>query len=97
MMGLDDAFHALIFRAAHREQTYSVLRSMTLHFDRVRSVALSAVKDSKILSNHQELIEAIAAHDAARAHGLITRHLSRYQVDSEEISRRYPEYMKRES
>lgn len=95
MMTLDDAFHALIFKAAHKEQTYAVLRGMTLHFDRVRSLALSVVKDSKILSDHQALIEAIAAHDAPRAQEIVTRHLTRYQVDSEAIASRYPEYMKK--
>ena len=95
MMTLDDAFHALIFKAAHKEQTYEMLRGMTLHFDRVRSLALSVVKDSKILSDHQELIEAIAAHDASRAQEIVTRHLTRYQVDSEAIGNQYPEYMKK--
>ena len=95
MMELDDAFHALIFKAAHKEQTYSVLRGMTLHFDRVRTLALSVVKNSRILSDHQELIEAIAAHDAPRSQEIVTRHLTRYQVDSEAISRQYPEYMKK--
>ena len=95
MMELDDAFHALIFKAAHKEQTYSVLRGMTLHFDRVRTLALSVVKNSRILSDHQELIEAIAAHDAPRAQEIVTRHLTRYQVDSEAISRQYPEYMQK--
>lgn len=95
MMALDDAFHALIFKAAHKEQTYAMLCGMTLHFDRVRTLALSVVKDSKILSDHQALIEAIAAHDAPRAQEIITQHLTRYQVDSEAISRQYPEYMKK--
>lgn len=93
-MRLDDAFHALIFKAAHKEQTYEMLRGMTLHFDRVRQLALSVVKDSKILSDHQALTEAIAAREKERAREIITRHLTRYKLDREQIKARCPQYIR---
>ena len=45
MMELDDAFHEMLYRIARRENIFAMLGSMTIHFDRVRSLALNVVKD----------------------------------------------------
>ena len=94
MMELDDAFHQMLFRIAQKENTYNMLRSMTIHFDRVRSMALSVVKDSRIIADHQAICEAIAARDAQKAREIVIEHLRRVKVDEESIRRAYPQYIK---
>lgn len=94
MMELDDAFHEMLFRIARKENTYSMLGSMTIHFDRVRSLALNVVKDSKIIADHQIICEAIAAHDVERAKAVMTEHLTRVKVDEEAIRQAYPQYIR---
>ena len=91
---LDDAFHEMLFRIARKENIYSMLGSMTIHFDRVRSLALNVVKDSKIIEDHQEICEAIAARDVERAKAVMTGHLTRVKVDEEAIRQAYPEYIR---
>lgn len=94
MMELDDAFHEMLFRIARKENTFVMLGSMTIHFDRVRSLALNVVKDSKIIADHQEICEAIAARDTERAKAVMTEHLTRVKVDEEAIRKAYPQYIR---
>ena len=97
MMELDDAFHQMLFRIARKENTYSMLCSMTIHFDRVRSLSLGVVKDSKIIADHQAICEAVAARDAQKAKAIMTEHLGRVKVDEEAIRSAYPQYMKEQT
>ena len=94
MMELDDAFHQMLFRIAQKENTYTMLCSMTIHFDRVRNLALNVVKDSKIIEDHEAICEAIAARDAKTAMRVMTEHLGRVKVDEETIRNAYPQYIK---
>ncbi len=97
MLELDDAFHQMLFRIAQKENTYSMLCSMTIHFDRVRNLALGVVKDSKIIADHQAICEAVAARDAQKAKEIMTEHLGRVKVDEEAICSAYPQYMKEQT
>ena len=55
LMELDDDFHKLLFDIAQKSQSYLLMQNLTLHFDRVRNMALSAVKELKIVQDHQAL------------------------------------------
>ena len=94
LMELDDAFHQMLFRIAQKENTYNMLCGMTIHFDRVRNLALNVVKDIKIIEDHQQICEAIAMRDARKAKEIMTTHLGRVRVDEEAIRSVYPQYIK---
>ena len=94
MMELDDAFHEMLYRIARKENIYAMLGSMTIHFDRVRSLALNVVKDSKIIADHKEICEAIACRDAERAKAAMAEHLTRVKVDENAIRDAYPQYIR---
>lgn len=94
LLELDDAFHEMLFRIARKENIYNMLGSMTIHFDRVRNLAIYVVKDSKVISDHHEICEAIAKRDAWKAKELMTDHLTRVKVDAGAIRKAYPQYMK---
>lgn len=89
LMELDDDFHKLLFDIAQKSQSYLLMQNLTLHFDRVRNMALSAVKELKIVQDHQAIVEAIRQHDAEKAGELMEIHLSRYKIDEEAIRRKY--------
>lgn len=89
LMELDDDFHKLLFGIAQKSQSYLLMQNLTLHFDRVRNMALSAVKELKIVLDHREIVGAIRQHDAERAGELMEIHLSRYKIDEEAIRRKY--------
>ena len=94
LMELDDAFHQMLFRIAKTENTYNMLCGMTIHFDRVRNLALNVVKDIKIIEDHQQICEAVAMRDSARAKEIMRQHLGRVKVDEEAVRSVYPQYIK---
>ncbi len=91
----DNEFHRMLFEIANKRQSYALMESMTVHFDRVRSMALSAVKDLKIVEDHRAILEAIRVQDAKEAKRVMEKHLNRYQIDREMVCRQYPEYIKK--
>ncbi len=89
---LDNEFHYLIYKAADKSTIYDMRSTMMIHFDRVRTLSVAAVKDMKIVSDHRGMLEAIKAKDQDEAVRLVDKHLSRYQVDEAMIEEQYPEY-----
>ena len=94
MMELDDAFHQILFRIAQKENTFRMLGGMTIHFDRVRTLALNVVKDTKIINDHQLICDAIANRDVEGARELMIKHLSRVKLDEKSIRAACPQYIK---
>lgn len=95
LMEQDDAFHRQLFTIANRTQSYEVMTGLTIHFDRVRSMALSAVKDIRLVEDHAAILQAVRARDEQRAEELMDQHLNRYQIDREAICGQYAQYMKK--
>ena len=94
MMTLDNEFHRLLFHIAHKDNTMRMLEGMTIHFDRVRALSLSVVKDQKIIGDHQQICEAIEKKDVETAQSIMAKHLSRVKVDEKTIREACPEYIK---
>ena len=94
MMELDNEFHRLLFHIAHKDNTVRMLAGMMVHFDRVRALSLSVVKDQKIISDHLAICDAIERRDVAAAQAVMTKHLSRVNVDEATIRAACPEYIK---
>lgn len=94
LLALDNEFHFTLFALADKPQIYAMMDSLTIHFDRIRSLSLTTVRDLKIVEDHRAILAAIRAGDAPAAHERMARHLSRYKVDETEIRRQYPAYFK---
>ena len=92
LLEMDDEFHRLLFQIAGRMQAYEMMRSITVDFDRVRSLAVTAVKEHLWMSDHREIYEAVAAHDQEAARQLMEKHLNRYKVDETALREQYPQY-----
>ncbi|WP_283115202.1 GntR family transcriptional regulator [Intestinimonas timonensis] len=94
LMELDNQFHKTLFEIAEKPQVYTLMDNIAIHFDRVRNLALSSVKNGKIVQDHEDITNAIAARDAAKARALTEEHLNRYKIDTEELRAQYPDYFK---
>lgn len=92
LLEMDDEFHRLLFQIAGRMQAYEMMRSITVHFDRVRSLAVTAVKEHLWMGDHRNICEAVAAHDQEAARLLMEKHLNRYKVDETALREQYPQY-----
>ncbi len=94
LMELDDEFHRLLFKMTGKLQAYEMMKGMMVHFDRVRNMALGTMKDKSLVEEHEKILTAVGERDPGAARKVMTIHLSRYQVDEEEVRRRYPGYFK---
>lgn len=92
IMKLDNEFHFMLYKICSKTQCYFYIQSMSIHFDRVRSLSLHAVKDLKIVGDHRELTEAIRARDKAAARAVLEKHLSRCRIDKAEMRAAHPEF-----
>lgn len=90
---LDNEFHQKLFSIANKNQTYHLMESMMIHFDRVRMIRLHTNSEVKeLLDDHRAILEAIKQKDKNEAVRLMTMHLSRYKVDEEIVRQLSPEY-----
>lgn len=95
LLELDNEFHRLLYKISNKTFTYELISKMMAHFDRVRSLSLSVIKDSKNIADHRNLLDAIKSKDASLAKEIITKHLSRYKLDEEQLKKEYPDYFKK--
>lgn len=89
---LDNQFHEGIYRYAKKGRIFEMRSTLMIHFDRVRSLSVEAVKDMKIVQDHKDMLNAIKNHDVEAAVALVDKHMTRYQVDQDVIKAQYPEY-----
>ncbi len=71
LMTLDDQFHELLFDIAKKSQIFALIRNISIHFDRVRTLALSSVKNTKIVQDHADIVDAIRRKDPKAARALM--------------------------
>ncbi len=96
IMELDDRFHQMLFDIAQKPQAFQMVQHMAIHFDRVRSMALSEVKDMNIVEDHGRIVEALAHENPTEAKKLLERHLDRYRFDEAALRSQYPQYFEPE-
>ncbi|MBE5919427.1 MAG: GntR family transcriptional regulator [Pseudobutyrivibrio ruminis] len=89
---LDNEFHRMIYVAAKKETIHNMRRTIMIHFDRVRTLSMLAVKDTKIVADHGIMLNAIKDKDKTKAKEIVEKHLDRYRVDQEELLKTYPQY-----
>ena len=81
-MEMDNQFHSILFEIAQKKQVYSLIQNISIHFDRVRRMALESNKDLKIVEDHAQILNAIRSNDPQQARYLTQIHLSRYKFDA---------------
>ncbi|SFH78821.1 DNA-binding transcriptional regulator, GntR family [Pseudobutyrivibrio sp. OR37] len=93
---LDNEFHRMIYVAAKKEMIHNMRKNVMIHFDRVRTLSMLAVKDTKIVADHGIMLSAIKNKDKNKAKEIVEKHLDRYRVDQEELLRTYPQFFAKE-
>lgn len=92
LMRLDNEFHQTLFEIAQKPQVFAMIQNFSIHFDRVRRMALDSVKDLKIVQDHAGITLAIRENRPEEARALMEKHLSRYKVDAAAVRSKYPQY-----
>lgn len=91
---LDNEFHKVFYRICNKMQCYYMVSLMSMHFDRVRSLSLLAVKDHKIIEDHKAILNAVKKKDKDAAAAAFMKHMSRFDLDWDIIADKYGEYIK---
>lgn len=91
-MELDNEFHRLIFESVNKTWCYKIINEQMVHFDRLRTLTLKAIKNKYSLKDHEDIFYAIRRKDPEMAEMLMTRHLTRHLLDRSELVELYPDY-----
>lgn len=94
LMELDNEFHKELFLICKKNHIYKLMEGMTAHFDRLRTLCLTVVKDIKIVQDHKDILAAIKQHDKETAKTTMKKHLSRHKLDENEIKAGFSQYFK---
>ncbi len=92
LLKLDNLFHKLIFEAVGRVQSYTLLSTQMIHFDRLRVLTIKSLENDRTLSDHQAILSAIENHDKNLAETFLISHLARHNLNRDELIKMYPDY-----
>lgn len=92
---LDNEFHQLFFESVGKKRLYDLIQPQMVHFDRLRNLSLKSINHQKTIQDHEDILYAVQRQDSELAEILISRHLSRHQLEKSELVKRYPQYFLR--
>lgn len=95
LMDLDKKFHQRLFEAVGKLRTYEFLQTQMVHFDRLRSLAYRTLKRAKVnqmINDHENILYALEKQDGELAEMVMTRHLTRHEIDKKELDNYCPDY-----
>ena len=85
-------FGLAITARAKEMSCFSPVESLSPHFDRTTVLSFRCRPVNGIVSDHEELVDAIAARDRERAAETARRHMLRYTENIDTIRQAFPEY-----
>ncbi|SDZ60499.1 DNA-binding transcriptional regulator, GntR family [Evansella caseinilytica] len=92
---LDESFHKILFDESNKSRTWSMIRQMNSHFDRLRVLRLAANPNwNVVVSQHKEIFQAIVNNDPDQAEQIMESHLKLVNFEKEELKKQYPDYFK---
>ncbi len=94
-LDLDNEFHKILFDIAEKPMAFSMIREMSIHFDRIRGMALVYISVDEVLEQHRRLFAAIKKRDAQRAVYEMGNHLNAFRSHMTNIENTYSEYIKK--
>lgn len=94
LLELDNEMHRKLFSICRKELTYNMCQRLAIHYDRIRSLSVAAVKDYKIIEDHRKLLDAIRRKDRKEAMEIMEKHLNRWMLNEQMFRSRYPGYFK---
>lgn len=94
LLKMDNRFHRRIFEICDKNLSFALMENLSVHFDRVRQLSLTTVKDIKIVEDHAAILDAIVRQDREGAKRVMTVHLTRYKTDKTLIHEKYHHFIR---
>lgn len=89
---LDEQFHQTLAEAAGKPFAWSVIRGVKVQMDRVRVLTTQRFPKDKLVEQHVEIVDAIAAGDPEGAAAAMRAHLREILADLPTVGRENPDY-----
>lgn len=93
---LDETMHGLIFAASHKARIWSMIKQMSLNYNRVRMLNLTKgyYELPKLFEQHQQIADAIIQRDHVLGKKVIGMHINKVIEDIENLKQDYEGYFK---
>jgi DNA-binding GntR family transcriptional regulator len=90
---LDEAFHYTLLQASGNDLLVSVVYQMRGHINRLRYLMLKELsRIDELIEEHQAIYDAILRRDEAACEQVLSRHLSKLNVEFPAIKQLFPDY-----
>jgi DNA-binding GntR family transcriptional regulator len=89
----DEHYHAALAEIAGYPGIWAMVQQVKVQVDRYRRLTLPQEgRMQRVIAEHQAIVDAVAAHDADRAAGLMNAHLGALIASLDDISHLNPDY-----
>lgn len=89
----DEHIHESVFALAGMPRIWQVIRGTKLQLDRLRRLNLpAAMGNPEVLSEHQQIVDALSTRDADLGVRVIERHSTRILADTTRLRESHPEF-----
>lgn len=89
---LDELFHHTLAAAAGRAYAWSVIESVKAQMDRVRFLSVDDIQISRLIEQHERIVDGIAAGDVSAAEQALRTHLREIVKSLPEIAQSRAEF-----
>lgn len=87
----DLEYHKILFSLSGMSMVHGFLRNLEIHYRRIVGLSFKDDSERRMLEDHQEILDAILAHDEAGAVSAMKKHLRLNEFTKEEIIKKYPD------
>lgn len=92
ILELDKKFHSMIYSMCHKNYWNELVESIAPQFDRTIVLSLRCRPTSVILSDHEQLVDAMEEKDGEKAYEIARKHMRRYIENHSQMVEQYPQY-----
>lgn len=89
---LDESFHEIICNMAGHPHVWPLIKEQKSHLDRIRYLSLSKERRSFILTDHQNVVAAIADGNTTLAEDRLRAHIKDAEHTAVDLAKRFPDY-----
>jgi DNA-binding GntR family transcriptional regulator len=89
---MDERFHLTFAEAIDKPYAWRVVGDVKLQLDRVRNLSLLSFPRARVIRQHRDIVDAVAAADPEGADRAMRRHLREILIDLPRIAEAHPDY-----
>lgn len=92
VFALDKEFHKMLYEFCSHPHWYQLVSSISPHYDRTIILSFRCHEMNRIVTDHEELVRAIEAHDKEKAAHIAKLHMNRYIENLSVLKEQFADY-----